>query len=1105
MHDHLNDQASSPEPVDGCASHPHLGEESAPPKDFWRSLDDKNHTTEYRRWSHNEFQPGAAEATDDERRTFMKLMGASMALAGLAATGCRRLPEQHILPYAARPESRVPGTPVKYASSFEIDGVGRGVLVTSVDSRPTKVDGNPGHPGMLGSSDAITQATILELYDPDRSRKLLQKGAPATMDAFRQWCGGLPAGGKGLAVLSEPSSSPSLADMKARLAKKYPSMKWFEWSAVADDTERTGTEIAFGQPMRPIWTMAGAEVIVALDSDFLMTHPNAVRNARDFAKGRVLERGHDEKPWCSRLYVVESGLTVTGMNADERIAVRSADVAAVAAHVATLLKLDIGGAVDGPLASLAGGANLGEHEKKIAEAMAKDLLEHRGRCLLVAGPAQPAAVHALVALLNDRLGNVGSTVTYVAAGAKGQTCLGDMKALVDGLGKGEISTLVILGGNPAYDAPADLDFAGAVAKATQVVHLSFMRNETSLLPAVTWHIPRSHFLESWGDTRAWDGTIAPQQPLIEPLLARDQGGLSSIELCAELLNEDPRDGYSIVRRAWMAQSKTEGAAFEKLWRQTLNDGVLAKSEWAAGKPSAEVAAIGAALAGLGAAKAGTEITFAADPKVRDGRFSNVTWMQELPDPISKLTWDNAAYLSLGTAEKLGVKTGSMVTLGVGNRSLKAAVWVMPGMADDSVRLHLGYGRGEAAGSIGKDAGFNACALRGSDGMGFAAGASVAAAEGIYAFAHTQDHGAAEALIPSVPADSIQERLPALVRDADLDTYRSTPDFAKHRTHVAHRLSLWEESNLDGARFRWAMSIDLTACIGCSACVTACQAENNIPVVGKEQVMRGREMHWIRIDRYFKGSDPKKPLGVAIQPVACQHCENAPCEQVCPVAATMHDKDGLNVMVYNRCIGTRYCSNNCPYKVRRFNFFDFHRKEPARETGIFVVRPDYYITDGPVNEWASMQFNPDVTVRMRGVMEKCTFCVQRIQRAKISNKNAWAKQGGTAASADWAIADGSFTTACAEACPTQAITFGDLNDPASRVAKLQKDARSYQLLEELNTKARLKYLAKVRNPSVTFDQRSGHGGGHGGEASGHGSEHASLTNGALSASVKGTRA
>ncbi len=1098
----------------GCAPKaPSAGRPAEKP--YWRSVEDLQSSPEFAHWMQREFQDGASEAGGDERRDFLKLMGASVALAAGVA-GCRRRPELHILPYAQRPADRADGVPVHYATAWELDGVAHGVLAKSYDGRPIKVDGNPSHPINRGRSDSRLQATVLELYDPARNRVLMRKGQPSTLTAFREWAAGLSGGGQGLAVLCEPQSGPTMADLKGRFARKFPQAAWYEWSPVNDDFERQGTELAFGAPMRPLLSLDAAKVVLSLDADFLQNHPAAVKHARDFAAGRRIS-GDPAAQAMNRLYVVESGLSLTGANADERLPIRSVDVGAFAAKVAAALAernlLDLGAAkaAAGPLAESASlKAALTEHDLEVFAELVNDLANHKGASLVVAGPGQAPAVHALAAMMNVALGNVGKTVGYLPAGEKGRTSAGDIETLANRLNKGEISTLVIMGGNPVYDAPADLDFAKAMAKAGEVVHLSLYRDETGVDPACTWNIPRAHYLEGWGDGRAFDGTICVTQPLIEPMVGLDQGGLTPIELVAELLGEDPKDGYELVRRTWMVATGKKGADFEAAWRTSLESGVLEGSATRAAVPLLYVAGVAKGLADWntcveGLAADAIEVTFAADPKVHDGRFGNIGWLQELPAPMSKLTWDNAAYVSIGTAKKLDVAQGDLVTITSGGRTVKAAVWVMPGMADASVTLHLGYGRtGSGVGPIAADAGFNAYALRTTGGMGITLPATVTKAGERYEFAHTQDHGAVDALKPEVPLEGIQERLPALVRETSLGHYREHPDFAKHVGHVAHRLSLWEESNLDGARFRWAMSIDLSSCTGCGACITACQAENNIGVVGKEQVIRGREMHWIRIDRYFKGSDQARPDAVAVQPVACMHCENAPCEQVCPVAATVHDEDGLNSMVYNRCIGTRYCSNNCPYKVRRFNFFDWNRKEPARDAGPLMVQPSYYegivdrAKDGP-NDWLRMQFNPEVTVRARGVMEKCTFCTQRIQAAKIATKNAWAKAGGTASGKpDWSIPDGTVVTACEQACPSEAIVFGDLNDPESRVAKMHRSARSYQLLEELNVKARLQYLAKVRNPALDHTAcEHGHDHDHGHD---HGHDHA-----AAAAGLNGTRA
>ena len=728
------------------------------------------------------------------------------------------------------------------------------------------------------------------------------------------------------------------------------------------------------------------------------------------------------------------------------------------------------------------------------EHMATDLKRGRalGKALVVAGPRQPAITHAVAAAINAKLGAYGSTVETSAL--EGETCAAGIAKAVSLLNAGSVDTLVVMGANPVADAPADLGFAAAMAKARHAVHLGYRADETARAKGCTWHVPMTHFLESWGDTRAADGTVALTQPLMAPNLDPADGGRSALELCAALAGDDVRSGLELVRRTHMARTGKSGAEFERAFRTELDRGTCegtARARQGTPEPNLAAKAMAAWVEAPRAAD-GMELAFFADGKVFDGRLGNVGWLQELPDPVTKITWDNALLMSAATAAKLGVKSGDMVDVGVGAASAAAAAWVVPGMADEVLGLAVGYGRGAEAGTIAAGAGFAAAPLRTAAAFTLATGVKASKGTGTYAFAHTQDHGTADAVVAEIPMGSIQERLPTLVREASLAHYKEHPDFAKHATHVAHRLSMWEETNLDGARHRWAMTIDLSACTGCSACVVACQAENNIPIVGKDQVARGREMHWIRIDRYFKGGDASRPDAYRVQPVTCVHCENAPCEQVCPVAATVHDQDGLNNMVYNRCIGTRYCSNNCPYKVRRFNFFDYQRRDPIREqTTPLQVQPDYYVETGP-DEWLRMQFNPEVTVRMRGVMEKCTFCVQRIAQAKIKYKNEWVKAGGTASGKpNFSIPDGAIQTACQQACPAGAIVFGDLNDPKSQVAKLHASKVSYGMLEELNVKPRLKYLARVSNPGVDHGAHDhGHDHGHGSDA-GHGG-HASNT-------------
>ncbi|MFM7132795.1 MAG: TAT-variant-translocated molybdopterin oxidoreductase [Planctomycetota bacterium] len=1064
--------------------------------EYWRSADDLEKSPEFRDLMACEFGPNAQElAEGDDRRTFIKLMGAGFALAGLAA--CRRWPDTKIVPFSKAEPGRLAGVPVHYATCVEVGGIAWPVLAKSFDGRPIKLEGNPALP-FAGGSNSVIQSRVLELYDPDRSRTLLKAGQPSTWGAFASWCGEAASkhksnGGAGLAVLVDESQSPSLADMKTRFLAAYPKAWWGSWSATGADAAIAATTAVLGASMTPKFELAKAKVVLALDADFLGCAMCNVATSYGWAKSRRIEESDPKNQTQSRVYAVEPSVTVTGMSADERFAIRRSDVAVFAALVAK--ELGVSG-VDALAGDARAAGLLDEHGREVFAQLVADLKAAGSAALAMAGTMQDPAVHAIAAAINDKLGAVGTTVYYVPGPAKGGSA--QMKELADALASGAIETLVVLGGNPAYDAPADLDFAAKMSKAKEVVHLSFYANETSKSPSCTWHLPAAHSLESWGDGRAIDGSITVQQPLILPLVGEEQGGRNALEVLAELAGDEQRSSYEIVRRAHMAVSGLSGAAFEAWWRGNLDrgfvDGTAAK---AAAAPSVNSSALATLCGAAGAAKS-TEVAFFFDGKVFDGYFGNLGWLQELPDPATKITWDNALLMAPATARAMGLASGDMVKVAAGSASIEAAVWTLPGHAEKCASIALGYGRGEVAGRVAAGAGFNAYPLRTAASHGMA-DATVTRTGARYAFAHTQDHGAADALIANVPTDGIQARLPALVREDSLENYKAHPDFARHRTHVAHRLSMWEESNLDGAKYRWAMTIDLSTCTGCSACVVACQAENNVPIVGKSMVARGREMHWIRVDRYFKGKSADTPSGFAVQPLTCMQCENAPCEQVCPVAATVHDEQGINVMVYNRCIGTRYCSNNCPYKVRRFNFFDYHKRGPEREEGFLKVKPAYYkdipsheyaIVDAP-DAWSRMQFNPEVTVRSRGVMEKCSFCMQRIQEAKIHAKNAWAKSGGTASGREtWSVEDGSVVTACQQACPTQAIVFGDLNDPKSRVSKLVKSQLSYELLEELNTKPRVKYLARVKNPAVNHsDDDHGHGHGHDHDHDhGHGHSH-----------------
>ncbi len=1064
-------------------------------KTYWRSVDELADTPEFREFVHREFPNVAGELLEStDRRHFIRIMGASMALAGMGMAGCRRWPQTFLAPYAHSPADRMPGVPVHYATAMEIAGQGAGLLVTSYDGRPIKIEGNPEHPINQGSTTAAMQAAILDMYDQDRSQSPQHAGKASTWSDFTAWAkphfdGLANARGNGLAFLVEASSSPSVEAMKQRIKARFPGAALHEYEAINNDNVVAGSSLAFNGQYRPLYDFSVARTVVALDADFLgSASPAAIKHTRDFAAARRCDEP-DSQP--SRLYAFEGVVSLTGVNADHRVAVRSSDVARIAAWIAS--QLGVGG-VPASLASL-DMPTLDEksHVEKVLTHLVQDL--RNGPSIIIVGERQPPEVHLLGHMLNAALGNFGRTINLIPVqGDHASTGhVESLTALVNAMNAGSISTLVMIGGNPVYSAPADLDFAAALSKVQATVHLADYNDETSraCTAAGGWHINRAHFLEAWGDVRSVDGTWSIVQPLIMPLF--DSKTVS--ELLAMIAGEPVSSSYDITRAVFA--SNVGGSDVEAKWRKALHDGFVEGTAIAtASSPALTASNIASSMAALEqrlASSNGMELVFVPDATIFDGRWANNGWLQELPDPIAKLTWDNAVMISATAAKSLGVASGDMVKVTCGGKDLTAAVMIIPGTHDNVAAIALGYGRGEACGRVGKDAGFNAYPLRAGNAMGFAS-ATITKTTGSYALATTQDHHA----IDTFPAGTgTQERLPSLFREATLDEYRHDPKFAKHRAHVVTRLSLFPEDHpfqseaigADGlypGEYAWAMSIDLNACTGCNACVIACQAENNISIVGKEQVIRGREMHWMRIDRYYKGTSEANPSGFMMAPVNCMQCENAPCEQVCPVAATTHDTQGLNVMVYNRCIGTRYCSNNCPYKVRKFNYFDWWGRGPLREQPgmLLQVEPDYYMKgQAKADPLRQMGMNPEVTVRMRGIMEKCTYCIQRIMRARIDAKNQWVRDNAVnpddpnVKDRRVPVPDGSFTTACASACPAKAIVFGDLNDKSSQVHKLHRHQRCYEMLEELNTKPRTKYLAKIRNPAF--------GGDFAGEAHGHG--------------------
>jgi Fe-S-cluster-containing dehydrogenase component/anaerobic selenocysteine-containing dehydrogenase len=950
---------------------------------------------------HREFPRQAAEWTATmSRRQFLQLMGASLALAGL--TGCTSQPPEKIVPYVNAPEATVPGQSSFFATAFQVGGYALGLLAQSQLNRPTKLEGNPDHPASLGATDALAQAAILTLYDPDRATVVTEAGAASSWAAFLQALQAQlepqrASGGAGLRILTETVTSPTLLSQLQAILSAYPNAVWHQYEPVNRDQIYAGAELAFGEPVEPIYRFDQAQVIVSLDADFFQTSPGRVRYARDFADGRRAGAADDRTH--NRLYVVESTPTITGAAADHRLPLKAGQIEAFARSLAQALGITV--AVD-DVATTALPATW-------INALAADLQAHTGTSLVVAGEGQPPIVHALAHAINAGLGNVGQTVVYtdpVVANPQDQT--ESLRALVEAMAAGEVAVLLILSGNPVYNAPVDFDFAAALENVPFSVHLGIYADETSA--RCHWHIPESHFLESWSDTRAYDGTITIQQPLIQPLYATH----SAHELLDALLSAQVRTDHEIVRAYWTSQQGQGNLA--TFWQNALHDGLIANSALA--PKTVTLQADFAVPPTLATAPDDLELNFRPDPSLWDGRFANNGWLQELPRPFTKLTWENAALINPLTAESLGLTQGDLVELAYAGRTLQGPLWLLPGQPEGAVTVHLGYGRTQA-GRVGNGAGFNAYGLRSTGVAWFGSGLTLRKVGEGHHFASTQGHF------------NLEGR--NLVRVGTVAQFAEDPDFVHALDGHHAEISLYPKVEYEGNA--WGMVIDLSTCIGCNACVTACQAENNIPIVGKEEVANGREMHWIRIDTYFEG-DLANPA-THHQPVLCMHCENAPCEPVCPVAATMHDAEGLNTMVYNRCIGTRYCSNNCPYKVRRFNFLEYTDFE---------------------SESLKLQRNPNVTVRARGVMEKCTYCVQRISAARIA-----AKLEGRA------IGAGEVVTACQAACPTRAIVFGNLNDPASEVAQRKASPLNYGLLTELNTHPRTTYLAKLRNPNPKLEE------------------------------------
>jgi MoCo/4Fe-4S cofactor protein with predicted Tat translocation signal len=976
-------------------------------KAYWLGLEELSGTHEFQDFLNEEFpRESAAYENSVDRRDFLKLLGASLALAGL--TSCVRpvKPGEKIVPYVKAPEEMVPGRPLFFASAITQGGYAMGVIAESHQGRPTRVEGNPDHPASLGAMDATTAASVLGLYDPDRSQAIVAKdNSSVDFAAFATALQGA-ASSSGFAILTETVTSPTLARQLAQVFEAYPDTRWYQYDQLHNDNALEGARLAFGESVTTRYDFSAADVIVSLGADFLGEGPARIRYTKDFSRKRKVLSAENT---MSRLYVMESHPSLTGAKADHRVTVRPSQIAGIAAHIAAEL------GVAGAEGALPDGVN-----PEVIEALLGDLRDAGGRSIVIAGDGEAPYVHALAHALNDVLGNVGSTVFYhesVEVQAVNHT--EQLRALTQDISSGTVTSLLVLGANPVYSAPVDLNFAQVYGGVTSF-HVGQYFDETATLS--TWHVPGTHYLETWSDARAFDGTVTIMQPLISPFY----NGKSDHEVLAALLGDAEATGFDIVQETY--QGNVQGN-FDDFWRQSVFAGVLAGTQ----APLKNVTL--GSLPEAPAAPAGEfEITFKLDPSILDGRYANNGWLQEVPKPLTKITWDNVAFVAATTAETLGVSNHDLITLTVGDNSVLAPVWIMPGQAANTVTVHLGFGRGESAGHTANGVGFNANVIRTSANP-WGGTASVAKAAGSHKIVATQMHWRYDSPTgknetwADYAAGTTERR--HIVRHGTLAELQAEPDHPHFVHPVEHiKSDLYPDFAYDS--YKWAMVIDMNTCTGCNACVVACQSENNIPVVGKKQVAVGREMHWIRVDTYYGGSLEEPDF--YFQPVACMHCEKAPCEPVCPVGATVHDNEGLNVMVYNRCVGTRYCSNNCPYKVRRYNFLQYAELTTT------------------ATELSLMQ-NPDVTVRSRGVMEKCTFCSQRLQQAYIRAENQGRK-----------IADGEAVTACQSACPAEAIVFGDMNTEGSLVNTHKESVLNYALLEELNTVPRLTYLTKLTNPN-----------------------------------------
>lgn len=1017
---------------------------------IWRTMGELSGAPDFEEAMVREFPDGASEWSGGEmsRRNFLQLMGGSMALAGVGLVGCRR-PEAHIVPFTQGVEWTIPGKFLYYATTQPRRNGAMPLVVTTSDGRPTKIEGNPLHPISNGGTDGFAQASVLDLYDPNRSREIKADGSSSTaaslwakIDKIR--ASAETSGGEGLAVLVERVNSPTRDRLLAQLRQKFPKLLWAEYEPLGSTEYDAAAAASFGAGVAIEPDFSAADIVLAVDEDFLDPSVGGIDQVRAFSgRRRISQPGQP----MNRLYVAESRYTVTGGMADHRVRIRPSEAGqflrALGAEVASLTG-------DSALKAVVAAfpeTSLSIDPKWIAEC-AKDLAASHGRSVVVVGKQQPAAVQVLGFAINNALGAPGRTLRGMQAERPQSSSIA---GLSDAMEAGRVKSLFILGGNPAYNAPADLRFGDLLAGVPDSIRLGLYEDETSA--ASKWHVPQAHYLESWGDARSADGTLCVVQPMILPLW----GGISEIEILNRLAGNPEPVGPQLVRETFAKVAG--GGNLEEKWTGFLQKGFLPGTAWPEIAPAFHADGTTALTDAYRPVRpSGLDVAFIQSSSVDDGRYSNNGWLQETPDFATKITWDNAALLSPATAKSLGISEGDMIELSSAGRKIEAAALIAPGHADEAVSIALGYGRNDIT-NLSDKVGFNAYPLRTVAAMAFATDVAIKRTGAKHKFAETQKH------------QSMEGR--DLVREGTAGRYAEDPKFAQTMGmdgHIPPNISLFTRPPLTSPQ-QWGMAVDLSTCTGCNACVVACQAENNVPIVGKEQVIRARHMAWIRMDRYFAG-DENDPEMLA-QPIMCQHCENATCETVCPVNATVHSEDGLNLMAYNRCIGTRYCANNCPWKVRRFNFFDYNQ------------RPLDQLYFGPLAkkgmaESLQMSKNPNVTVRMRGVMEKCTYCIQRIEEAKITHS---VKAGATDKDK---VPFPAVKSACQQACPSESIIFGNIRDKESRVAKLKDEPRNYEMLKYLNEFPRTTYLARIKNPNMAMpgadkvgwaNGHPHHGGGH----------------------------